>query len=68
MNITEISKVLEISKITLNEWLFLLESTFVIRLIKPFFTSIRGEITKMPKVFFIDNGLRNFINDNYEIG
>jgi predicted AAA+ superfamily ATPase len=53
--------------ITLNEWLLLLENTFVINLIKPFSTSIRGEITKMPKLFFIDNGLRNCINDSYEI-
>ncbi|MDR2541553.1 MAG: DUF4143 domain-containing protein [Candidatus Peribacteria bacterium] len=67
VNISELSSVLGITMITLNEWLLLLENTFVINLIKPFSTSIRGEITKMPKLFFIDNGLRNCINDSYEI-
>ncbi|MDR3151162.1 MAG: DUF4143 domain-containing protein [Candidatus Peribacteria bacterium] len=33
----------------------MLENTFVIKLVKPFSTNLRGELTKMPKVFFIDN-------------
>ncbi|MBS9775127.1 ATP-binding protein [Candidatus Gracilibacteria bacterium] len=66
VNFSEISNTLGITIKTLNEWLFLLENTFVIKIIKPFSTNLRGEITKMPKIFFIDNGLRNFIENDFE--
>jgi len=45
---------------TLNEYLNILENTFVISLIRPFFTNSKKELVKSPKVYFIDNGLRNF--------
>jgi predicted AAA+ superfamily ATPase len=50
-----------------NEWIFLFENTFVIRLVTPFSGNLRGELTKMPKLFFIDTGLKNCIENNYEI-
>jgi len=67
LNISEFANTIWTTIKTLNEWLFLLENTFVIQLISPFSTNIRWELTKMPKIFFIDNGIRNFINNNYEI-
>lgn len=67
INLTEFSNTIWINLITLNEWIFLLENTFVIKLVKPFSTNLRGELTKMPKVFFIDNWLRNFCDDNFEL-
>lgn len=67
LNISEISNTIGITQNTLNERLFLLENTFVIQLIRPFSNNIRWELTKMPKIFFIDNGIRNFINNSYEI-
>jgi predicted AAA+ superfamily ATPase len=67
VNSREISKTIWVSVNTLNEWIFLLENTFVLKFIKPFSTNIRWEITKMPKVFFIDNGIRNFIDENFEL-
>ncbi|MCK9467354.1 MAG: ATP-binding protein [Candidatus Absconditabacterales bacterium] len=67
LNISEFSTTIGITQNTLNERLFLLENTFVIQLIRPFSNNIRGELTKMPKIFFIDNGIRNFINNSYEI-
>ncbi|MDD2870768.1 MAG: ATP-binding protein [Candidatus Gracilibacteria bacterium] len=66
-NISEIANTIGISTITVNEWIFLLENTFVIKIIKPFSTNLRGELTKMPKVFFIDNGIRNFIENDYNL-
>ncbi len=67
LNLSEISNTVWINIKTLNEWLFLLENTFVIKLIYPFSNNLRWELTKMPKLFFIDNGIRNFCEDNYEI-
>lgn len=67
VNLSEISNTVWITIKTLNEWIFLLENTFVIKLITPFSTNLRWELTKMPKLFFIDNGIRNFCDDNFDI-
>ena len=67
LNISELANTVWVTIKTINNWLFLLENTFVIKLIKPFSTNIRWELTKMPKIFFIDNGIRNFIDNNFEI-
>ncbi len=39
--------------------MFVLQKCFQIRLVKPFFSNLRKEISKMPKVFFSDTGMRN---------
>lgn len=67
INLSEISNTVWINVKTLNEWIFLLENTFVIKLIYPFSWNIRWELTKMPKIYFIDNWIRNFIDNNFEL-
>jgi len=32
----------------------------------PFFRNVRKELTKMPKVYFLDNGYRNSLINSYE--
>ena len=66
LNITELSNTINVMTKTLSEWLFLLENTFVIKLITPFSNNLRWELTKMPKIFFIDNWIRNFIDNNFD--
>lgn len=39
----------------------LLEKTYIIRLVRPFFTNKRTELVKNPKVYFHDTGLRNSV-------
>lgn len=42
----------------------LLEKTYIIRLLRPYFTNKRTELVKNPKVYFLDTGLRNSaVND-----
>lgn len=65
INISELSNTIGVTAITVNEWILLLENTFVIKTIRPFSTNLRGELTKMPKIFFVDNGVRNYINNSY---
>jgi len=67
VNISELSSKIGISSPTLREWLLLLENTFVIKFIRPYAKSVRGELTKTPKLFFVDNGIRNFCEENFEI-
>lgn len=35
-------------------------------MLTPFSSNLRGELTKMPKVFFIDNGLRNACDKGFD--
>ena len=49
----------------IKHFLSVLEETFVIELIKPFYKNRTTELKKNPKVYFIDTGLRNYINRNF---
>ncbi len=51
---------------TLKSRLNLLQKTFVIDLLSPFFRNKQTEIVKNPKVYFFDTGLRNLIIDNFQ--
>ena len=61
LNINELSATLGISRITVKESIFLLENTYIIKQITPFYSNIRSELSKMPKVYFEDTGLRNIV-------
>lgn len=54
-----------LSRPTVKKYLFLLENTYVLKLVRPFFTNKRKEITKTAKVFFEDVGLRNGAINNF---
>lgn len=60
INLVEISNTLRINYRTLENYFNILEKTFILYELKPFFKNTRKELTKMPKLYFIDNGLRNF--------
>jgi len=51
---------------TLNHYLDILEDTFIIKRIKPFFTNFKKELVKMPKIYFLDNGIRNFALSRFD--
>ena len=65
VNVAELSSTLGISKQTIEKYLFLLENTFIITLLLPYFTNKRKEITKMPKIYMQDTGLRNSILSDF---
>lgn len=58
-NYSEWAAVAGIAVETAREYASLLADTHVIRLVKPFVGGKRAEITSTPKVFFLDNGVRN---------
>lgn len=59
VNTNEIAGTLGINAATVKKYLFLLENTFIASLLNPYFKNKRKEISKMPKVYLLDNGLRN---------
>ncbi|MBI5229969.1 MAG: ATP-binding protein [Candidatus Magasanikbacteria bacterium] len=64
-NINEISKISSVSRFKTDKYVFLLEQSFIIHTIKPFFNNKQKELIKMPKLFFLDTGLRNHITQNF---
>lgn len=48
-----------------QEFLDILEQTYIIKRIRPFFKNMVTEIKKNPKVYFIDTGLRNYAIKNF---
>lgn len=44
----------------------ILENTFIIGLLKPFYKNPRTELVKTPKVYFLDNGFRNYLLSDFK--
>jgi len=65
VNFHEICATIKINYRTLENYLSILENTFILTLLRPFSTNLRKELTKMPKVYFVDTGLRNFALKNF---
>jgi len=61
LNVSELSVTLKLTQKTVEEYLFILENTYIIRRVYPFYKNVRSELTKMPKIYFEDNGLMNLL-------
>lgn len=61
LNISELSNTCKIAKQTVENYLFVMENTYIIKLLKPYSRNIRSELFKVPKVFFYDSGLMQML-------
>ncbi len=61
MNRNELSKSIGVSVQAIDNYLYVLQKSFHAVLIKPFHTNVRKELTKMPKLYFADMGMRNYL-------
>ena len=61
LNVNELSNTLRITNATVENYLYILQKCFHITLVKPFYNNLRKELTKMPKVYINDLGLRNVL-------
>jgi len=66
VNANELGHTLELSKDTVSNYLYILQKSYIISLCPPFYRSLRKELTKMPRVFFFDNGYRNSLLRNFD--
>jgi len=60
LNANELANTLGLSLTAVNRYLLVLRRSFHIALVRPFHANLRKELTKMPKVYFLDLGLRNY--------
>jgi predicted AAA+ superfamily ATPase len=61
VNLTDWAGLSQASRNTVGRYLEIAEEAHVLRLVPPFAEGKRSEITGTPKVFFLDNGLRNAV-------
>lgn len=66
LNIFNMARDIGLSRITVSKYLKMLEDTFILYLLPPFYTNPKKEIVKNPKVYLLDNGLRNYLVGNFK--
>lgn len=65
LNIESLSRATRLPRKEVERFITILENTFIIKLLNPFHRNYKKEITKTPKIFFLDLGLRNYAINNF---
>lgn len=65
VSLNEIGKQVSLDLRTVEKYLDLLEKVFVVKRVYGFSRNLRKEITKNSRFYFLDNGIRNTIINNY---
>jgi predicted AAA+ superfamily ATPase len=50
---------------TVKNYIQILAESFLVGIVKPFYTNKNIELKKQPKIYFLDNGVRNWFIDNF---
>jgi len=66
VNLSEWASILGISRDTVASYIEILEAGHVVAMVPPYAGGRRSELTKTPKIFFIDNGIRNHLVHNFQ--
>lgn len=61
----ELSKVSGLSFQDTKKYTEILSESYLIKEVRPFFTNKNKELVKIPKIYFIDNGVRNYFINNF---
>jgi predicted AAA+ superfamily ATPase len=65
VNINELSRTLGLSKTAIENHLYVMQKSYHLAVVRPFYQNVRKELTKMPKIYFYDLGLRNFFCSDF---
>ena len=65
VNMHELSLTLKLSVSAIENYMYILRKCFHVHLLKPFYSNVRKELIKMPKVFFHDLGMRNVLMNQF---
>ncbi|MCK5807954.1 ATP-binding protein [bacterium] len=61
LNISNLANSVGVSQPTAREWISLLEASYIIFLLEPYFVNIKKRLVKSPKLYFYDTGLATFL-------
>lgn len=62
-NVSELSNELGVAVNTVNSWLSVLQASYIVYMLPPFFTNSRKRLTKSPKLYFTDCGVAAYLLD-----
>jgi hypothetical protein len=57
LNLSELARDVGVSVSTAKDWLSILEASFQVFILRPYFVNIGNRLVKSPKVYFMDTGL-----------
>lgn len=66
INIDELATNIELDRDTIDRYLTALQETYIVFNLPPYYKNPRQEIIKTHKAFFIDNGMRNYLLDDFK--
>jgi predicted AAA+ superfamily ATPase len=66
VNLNELASTLRIKNETVGNYISVMQKCFHIVLSRPFYRNLRKELIKMPKIYFLDTGLRNCLLNNFQ--
>ena len=61
LNVTEIANDVEISNVTISEWISILCNSGIIILLEPYSSNTIKRVVKRPKIYFMDTGLATYL-------
>jgi predicted AAA+ superfamily ATPase len=61
LNLAEVGRDCGVSQPTCREWLSVLEASYVLRLLPPYFRNLGKRLTKTPKAYFVDSALAAYL-------
>jgi len=65
INIAKLADSLNIDRFTVERYILILEESFIIQTVKPYFNNPRQEVVKAKKIYFLDNGILNTALDEF---
>jgi len=66
VNMNEIANTCNLSLPTVEKYIYIMQKSFHVALIRPYHTNVRKELSKMPKIYFYDLWFRNSLLRNFE--
>ncbi len=67
LNVSELASLCNVDSGTVNAYIEILEESHIVKKVLPYAGGKRREITSAPKVFFIDNGIRNQLLNDFSL-
>jgi uncharacterized protein len=63
VNFTSLGNDCGVNHATIKNWLSVLEASYIVKLLKPYYRSFNKRLIKSPKLYFLDSGLAAFLLD-----
>ncbi|MGD9822875.1 ATP-binding protein [Desulfobacter sp.] len=63
LNLTSLGNDAGINHTTVKRWIGVLEASYIVKLLRPFYKNFNKRLVKSPKLYFLDSGLVSFLLD-----